>query len=70
MNTATSRLDEIRKKLLDAYTETENVRLNNAQLEIKKNTLESVIREKNMELKYIKVILSPCRYLWWGRLEC
>ena len=34
LKTATSRLDEIREKLLDAYRETENVRRNNAQLEI------------------------------------
>ena len=58
LNTATSRLDEIREKLLDAYTETENVRRNNAQLEIEKNTSESIIREKDMELKYFSETMN------------
>ena len=58
LNTATRRLDEIREKLLDAYTETENVRRNNAQLEIEKNTLESIIREKDMELKYFSETMN------------
>ena len=51
-------MDEIREKLLDAYSETENVRRNNAQLEIEKNTLESIIREKDMELKYFSETMN------------
>ena len=58
LNTATSRLDEIRERLLVATTETKNVSRNNAQLEAEKNTLESLIGEKDMDLKYFSETMN------------
>ncbi|MCG7878297.1 MAG: hypothetical protein N0C90_18485, partial [Candidatus Thiodiazotropha endolucinida] len=44
---------DMSEKLLEAYTETENVRRRNAQLEIQFRDLEAVLREKDLENKYL-----------------
>lgn len=44
---------DMSEKLLDAYTETENVRRRNAQLEIQFRELEARLREKDIEHKYL-----------------
>ena len=51
--TTGNKFDEMSEKLFDAYTETENVRRRNAQLEIQFKDFESSLREKDMEVKYL-----------------
>ena len=43
---------DLSEKLLDAYTETENVRRRNADLEIRFRELEATLREKDTEHRY------------------
>ena len=38
---------------LDAYTETENVRRRNVQLEIQFKELEAAVRERDLEIRYL-----------------
>lgn len=47
------RLDDMREKLCEAYVENENVRRRNVDLEIENKNIESILREKDIELKYL-----------------
>ncbi|MCG7878301.1 MAG: hypothetical protein JAY75_21690 [Candidatus Thiodiazotropha taylori] len=53
LGTSGDRLEEVREKLLESYGEAENVRRRNAHLEIENSNLQSVLREKDVELKYM-----------------
>ena len=51
--TTGKRFDEVCEKLLDAYTETENVKRRNVQLEIQSKELEAAVRERDLEIRYL-----------------
>ena len=42
------------EKLSDAYTDTENVRGRNVQLEIQFKELEAAVRERDLEIRYLR----------------